>query len=71
MNKLWEREEREEELKGEKGAGESQGYLVLVHHILQAGESMDAYIHVLVLDGPHGELQCCLQVCALGRLLQV
>lgn len=44
-------------------------HLVLVHHLLQAGEGVDAHVHILMLDGPHGQLQLHLQVRAFGGLL--
>ena len=44
-------------------------YLFAVHHVPEAGQSVDTHVHVLVLDGPHGELQGCGQVTAAGRQL--
>lgn len=42
-------------------------YLVAVHHVPEAGQRVDPHVHVLMLDGSHGELQCGSQVTAAGR----
>lgn len=44
-------------------------YLVVVHHVSEAGQGMNPHIDVLMLDGPHGELQRRGQVTAAGRQL--
>lgn len=45
-------------------------YLVAVHHVPEAGQRVDPHVHVLMLDGSHGELQCGSQVTAAGRQLE-
>lgn len=47
-----------------------RGYLLAVHHVPEAGERVDPDVHVLVLNGPHGQLQRCGQVAAAHRQLQ-
>ena len=44
--------------------------LVLVHHLLQAGQGVDADIHIFVLNGTHGQLQSGLEISAFGGLLR-
>lgn len=44
-------------------------HLVAVHHVSEAGQRMDPYVHVLVLNSSHWELQSCGQVAAAGRQL--
>lgn len=41
-------------------------YLLAVHHVSEAGQGMNPYVNVFMLNGPHGELQRCDQVTAAG-----
>lgn len=52
------------------GSAEQLGYLVAVHHVPEAGQSMDPHVHVLVLNGSHGELQRRRQIAAAGGQLR-
>lgn len=44
--------------------------LLAVHHVPEAGQRVNPDVNVLVLNGPHGQLQRCSQVTAAGRQLQ-
>lgn len=45
-------------------------YLLAVHHVPEAGQRVNSDVNILVLNGPHGQLQRCSQVTAAGRQLQ-